>query len=308
MILNIFKHGYQFIKDSRFRIKVLDSLGFYNNMEDKEYLMKMYYCYFGKQLNLNNPQSFNEKLQWLKLYDRKTTYTDIVDKNEIKRIIERKFGKEYVIPNYGVWEKFEEIDFAQLPEKFVLKTTHDSGGVVICEDKSKFDFLAAKKKLEKSLKSNFYKYRREWPYKNVRPRIIAEMYISNNDREVDDYKVHCFNGMPKITLVCSDRFSKTGLTEDFYDNEWNHLNMKRPEVNNAIIHHEKPADFEKMLEMASILSKDYPFLRVDYYVIDKQIYVGELTLYPSSGFSGFEPESWDLELGKWISLPNRFLN
>lgn len=302
MIKKLIKSGVSFISNPQYRIKIYDWLKMYKYLSDKEYLSKMYYCYFGKKIDLNDPKTFNEKIQWLKLNDRRSEYTSLVDKYEIKNIISKQLGKEYIVPTYGVWNNFDEIDFSLLPNQFVLKTTHDSGGVVICKDKHTFDLNKAKKILNHSLKNNYYEYRREWPYKNVKPRIIAEMLLGNANQEIDDYKVHCFNGEPKITLVCSDRYAQSGMTEDFYDNNWIHLNIKRPGVPNSKKPHEKPDRFEQMLLISKELSKNYPFLRVDFYVTENNIYIGELTLYPASGFDGFEPEEWDLVLGGWIDL------
>ena len=302
MIKKLIKSGALFISNPQYRIKIYDWLKMYKNLPDKEYLSKMYYCCFGKKIDLDDPKTFNEKIQWLKLNDRRSEYTSLVDKYEMKNIISKQLGKEFIVPTYGVWNNFDEIDFSLLPNQFVLKTTHDSGGVVICKDKHTFDLKEAKKILNHSLKNNYYEYRREWPYKNVKPRIIAEMLLCNADQEIDDYKVHCFNGEPQMTLVCSDRHSQSGLKEDFYDNNWNHLNLKRPGVSNSKRTHKKPDRFEEMLSISKKLSKNYPFLRVDFYVIENRIYIGELTLYPASGFDGFEPEEWDMVLGEWIDL------
>lgn len=302
MIKKLIKSGVLFISNPQYRIKICDWLKMYKNLSDKEYLSKMYYCCFGKKIDLDAPKTFNEKIQWLKLNDRRSEYTLFVDKYEIKNIISKQLGEEFIVPTYGVWNYFEEIDFSLLPNQFVLKTTHDSGGVVICRDKRTFDLNKAKKIINHSLKNNYYEYRREWPYKNVKPRIIAEMLLGNANQEIDDYKVHCFNGEPKMTLVCSDRHSQSGMTEDFYDNNWTHLNLKRPGVSNSKRTHKKPDRFEEMLLISKELSKNYPFLRVDFYVTENSIYIGELTLYPASGFDGFEPEEWDMVLGEWIDL------
>ena len=304
MIEKLIKSGLLFITNSQYRIKICAWLKLYKKLPDKEYISKMYYCYFGKKLNLINPRTFNEKIQWLKLNDRKNEYTSIVDKYEMKNIISKKIGERYVVPTYGVWNTFEEIDFNLLPNKFVLKTTHDSGGVVICKNKNSFDFQMAKKIINHSLKNNYYENWREWPYKNVRPRVIAEMLLGKETDEIDDYKVHCFNGIPKMTLVCSDRHSLSGMTEDFYDNNWKHLNLKRPGVPNSTKIHQKPNVFDEMLLISKKLSANYPFLRVDFYVVENSLYIGELTLYPAGGFDGFEPEKYDVILGDWLDLSN----
>lgn len=179
----------------------LDKLGIYR-MDDKEYLKILYEIVMGKRLELDNPQTFNEKLQWLKLYDRNDEYTKMVDKYEVKKYVEDKIGKQYIIPTLGVWDRFEDIDFDKLPNKFVLKCTHDSGGVVICKDKNLFDRKLAQKKINKNLKENFFWQSREWPYKNVKPRIIAEEFLENKSKEeIVDYKYYCFDGKPKVQIV-----------------------------------------------------------------------------------------------------------
>ena len=414
---------------------------------DDVYLKIKYKAVFNKRLDLNNPVTFNEKLQWLKLYDRNPRYIPMVDKYEAKKYVANIIGEEYIIPTLGVWDCFEEIDFDELPEQFVLKCTHDSGGIVICKNKACFDKEEARKKLSKSLKHNYYWSGREWPYKNVKPRIIAEKYMeeaSSNelkdykffcfngiarcfkvdyDRFVNhfanyfdtdgnmlpfgeltyppnysvktalpdelgfmkkmsevlakdtnflrvdfydvngkvyfgeltfypmsgfgpftdiewdrilgswiqlpgkdddrigfskdmvvhykqkkgsltDYKVHCFNGEPKLILVCKDRFSKEGVSEDFYDCNWNHLSVKRPKHRNSLNRIERPLMLEKMLELSTKLSQNVPFLRCDYYLQDNNIYFGELTFYPASGLEAFEPSTFDTEFGKLLQFPD----
>lgn len=267
---------------------------------DENYLKMMYFCKFGKKLNLVNPKGFNEKLQWLKLYDHKSEYTALIDKYEAKKTVARYIGEEYIIPTLGVWNSFDEIDFDSLPNQFVLKCTHDSGGLVICHDKNKLDIKAARKKIETSLKKNYYYSGREWPYKNVPHRIIAEQYMADDLR---DYKLFCFDGVPRMTLVCSERFTKDGLKEDFYDEAWNHLNVQRPAHGNAILPIQRPKQYELMKKLAAKLSEKMPFARIDFYEINEKVYFGEITFYPASGFEGFKPEEWDLKLGEWIKLP-----
>ena len=423
--------------------------------------LKIYYPMIMKErLDLNNPRTFNQKLQWLKLYDRKPEYTTMVDKYAVKKYVAEKIGSEYIIPTLGVWDKFDDIDFESLPNQFVLKCTHDSGGLVICRDKAKLDFASAKKKIEKSLKHNYYLNGREWPYKNVKPRIIAEKYMedhltaelrdykfscfggmakcykvdfdrfvkhranyffaagdlmkigeevcppdfnkeipvsenlekmkeldeklsatqpllrtdfydadgkvyfgeltfypasgfgeciydgndellgswiklpekskvggyyliykdvlcalntrainaekdrSNSSHGLADYKIHSFNGVPKVILVCRDRFSDLGLTEDFFDQNWTHLDVQREMHPNSDTEIERPRELDKMLKLAEKLSKDIPFLRSDFYTIDGKVYFGELTFYPASGFEGFQPASFDRKLGDWLVLPD----
>ncbi len=260
--------------------------------------------YFGKKLNLKKPATFNEKLQWLKLHDRKDIYTKMVDKIEAKEYVGGIIGREHIIRTLGVWNSFDEIDFEKLPEQFVLKCTHDSGDIVICRDKSNFDFNSAKQKLTKGLRTNFYFVGREWPYKNVKPRIIAEEYMSELSTDLSDYKIHCFNGIPLFILVCKDRFSSQGMSEDFFDAEWNHIQVKRPNHHLSKLAIDRPTQLNTMLEYATLLSKDIPFLRVDFYIIKEKVYFGELTFYPASGFARFDPEEYDELFGEYLKLPN----
>lgn len=293
---------------------ILNSRQFFKWIPDKMFLKFAYKTLVRRKLNLDNPQTFNEKLQWLKLYDRKPIYSTMVDKYDAKEYVASKIGEEHIIPTLGVWNHFDDIDFNSLPNQFVLKCTHDSGGLVICKDKSKLDKMAAKKKIEKCLKRNFYLTGREWPYKNVKPRIIAEKYMEDigksstsekQSRDFDDYKLHSFNGEPKVILVCRDRFSELGFTEDFFDQNWRHLDVKRekhPNSNKVISH---PKELDRMLELARILSKDMSFLRSDFYTIGGKVYFGELTFFPASGVEKFVPGSFDKKIGDWIKLPEK---
>ena len=257
-----------------------------------------------QKLNLDNPKTFNEKLQWLKLYDRKKVYTTMVDKYEVKKYVADLIGEEYIIPVLGVYNKFDEIDFEKLPNQFVIKCTHDSGGIIIVKDKSKLNIKDARKKINKFLKRNFYKEHREWPYKNVMPRIMIEEYIEeSNQRELVDYKIHIFNGKPKITLVCKDRFSERGMTEDFFDNDWHHLDLKRPNHDNSKIEPTVPKNLSKMFNLAEKLSKNTFFVRIDFYNLNGRIFFGEITFFPAAGFNKFVPEEWDYKLGSYLKLP-----
>lgn len=291
----------RFIKDKRYRFVALAEKGLLNWMPDKMYLRKKFKLVMGQDLDFGNPVTFNQKLQWLKVYNRNPEYTLLVDKYEAKKLIAEKIGEEYVIPTYGVWNRFDEIDFDSLPEKFVLKTTHDSGGVVICKNKSSFDKAKAKAKLEPRLKQNFYWHGREWPYKNVKPRIIAEKLLE--DGQVEDYKVHCFNGVPKCILVCKDRFTDAGMTEDFFTCKWQHIDVKRPNHQFANEEIEKPCSLQEMVEISEKLAKDIPFVRTDFYSVGGYLYFGELTFYPASGFLGFLPAEYDNIFGDMITLP-----
>jgi hypothetical protein len=262
----------------------------------------------GKKLNLDNPITYNEKLQWLKLYDRNPGYTALVDKCEVKVKVAEIIGEEYIIPTIGVYEKFDDIDFDLLPNQFVIKCTHDSGGLVICRDKSKLDISAARNKINKFLKRKYYYQWREWPYKNVKPRIIVEQYMEDTStRELRDYKFFCFGGVPKLIFIASDRQKAGEETKfDFFDMDFNHLPFTNGHPN-AAVPPAKPAMFEKMKELAAKLSSGIPHVRVDFYEVDGRIYFGEMTFYHWSGMVPFDPEEWDYTLGSWITLPERWV-
>lgn len=282
----------------------LASKGFFSWLDDKNYLRLVYWARMGKKLHIKTPVTFNEKLQWLKLYDHNPEYTKMVDKYEVKEYVSSVIGREYIIPTLGVWESFDQIDFKKLPDQFVLKCTHDSGGLVICKDKQKLDMGMAESKIRQSLQTNYYLHGREWPYKNVRPRIIAEQYMEDPaSGELKDYKYFCFNGIPKIVLVCGGRFSDEGLTEDFFDMDWKHLDIKRPRHGNSSRAIPRPACHEMMMTLASGLSESLPFARIDFYEIDGRIYFGEITLFPANGLERFIPDKWDGILGGWMNLP-----
>ena len=254
-------------------------------------------------MDLENPVTFNEKLQWLKLYNRNPMYTTMVDKYEAKKYVANIISDEHIIPTLGIYDSVEDIDFDSLPNQFVLKCTHDSGGIVICQDKTQLNRKEAIKKLRKGLKSNFYWTNREWPYKNVTPRIIAEKYMTNGDGELRDYKFFCFDGVPRVMFIASDRFNKEEETKfDFFDMEFNHLPFRNGHPN-ATKPIERPAEFDEMRMLASKLSKGIPQVRVDFYDVNGQIYFGEMTFFHWSGFVKFDPEEWDYKIGEMIELP-----
>lgn len=286
-------------EDIKFFFKEIGILGV---IPDKIYLKFLYKRLLGQDLDLTNPKTFNEKLQWLKLHDRNPLYTKMVDKYEVRGYVKEKIGEEYLIPMIaGPWKTADEINFDALPDQFVLKCTHDSGSVNICRDKSLLDISDTRKTLDRCLKIKFYYLAREWPYKNVKPRIIAEQYISDVDnKEVKDYKLHCFNGRVKLILVCVDRL---GLEKKvFYDSQWNKVPLKRPNMSSDV-EVAKPSKLDSMITIAELFSKEIPFLRVDLYEISGKLYFGELTFFPAGGFEAFEPEDWDLKMGEWLQLP-----
>ena len=255
-------------------------------------------------MDFKNPKTYNEKLQWLKIYNRDPLYNTFVDKYLVKEYVAKKIGEQYIIPLLGKWNSFDEIDFDKLPDQFVLKCNHDCGGIVICRDKSSFDKVAAKKKLEEHLKENYYWQHREWPYKDVKPCIFAEKYmVDESGYELKDYKWFCFDGEPKVLFIAQDRENENEDTKfDFYDMAFNHLPIKNGHPNANVIK-EKPDGFEEMYNLAQVLSKGIPHVRVDFYNINGKIYFGELTLFHWSGFVKFEPKEWDKIFGDWIKLP-----
>lgn len=282
----------------------LGKLGLLNWIPSKLYLSMSYRAKMKKKLNLKNPQTFNEKIQWLKLYDRQFKYSEFVDKYKVREYISEKLGEEYLIPLIGVYDNFDEINFCELPDRFVLKCTHDSGGVVICKDKKNFDIENARNKINRSLRKNYYYYSREWPYKNVIPRIICEKYMDSQfGDQIKDYKFMCFNGKVRCSFVCSNRGSEKGLNVDFYDLDWNHMPFERHYKNSGFIE-PRPKNYKEMIKISEKLSKNIPFVRVDFYEVDGKVYFGELTFYPGAGFEEFTPEEYDYLLGSWIQLPN----
>ena len=271
-------------------------------LDDEKFLKMYYYVLMKKRLNLKNPQTFNEKIQWLKLYDRKDIYTKMVDKYEAKKYAASIIGEQYIIPTLAIYNKWEEIDFDKLPNQFVIKCTHDSGGLCIVREQKKFNIEQAKKKINKCLKNNYFYNGREWPYKNVKPRIIIEKYmVDESGYELKDYKFFCFNGKVKLMFIATDRNSNNETCFDFYDENFNHLPFTNGHPNSKK-QIKKPHNFEKMKELAEKLSKDIPQVRIDFYNINGKIYFGEITFFHWSGFVPFEPEEWDYKLGDLIDL------
>lgn len=300
---------YNFLTNKKLRFSYLTELGLLKWMPDAMYLKKKYKILLGKELNLDNPKTFNEKLQWLKIHDRKPEYTIMVDKYAVKRYVADRIGEEYIIPTLGVWEHFDDIDFDSLPNQFVLKCTHDSGGVVICRDKRTFDKTATKKKIEKCLKRNYYWSGREWPYKNVPPRIIAEKYMvddyeTEKDESLKDYKFYCFNGKMQFVMINSDRNSAKSTKADYFDRDFNWLDFTWG-YEHAEMRPQKPDKFEKMISTVEKLAQGLPHIRVDLYECNGQIYFGELTFFDGSGFDKIEPIEWDYKIGEMLKLPSK---
>lgn len=300
------KKFFHYLIHDRDKIKVFLLHKFSYLYSDEQFLRKLYRLRIGEELNLENPQTFCEKLQWLKLYNRKPEYTQMVDKVGAKEYVANIIGEEHIIPTLGVWDRAEDIDWDSLPNQFVLKCTHDSGGLVICKDKSTLDIKKAVRKLKKSMKRNYFYGNREWPYKNVPRRIIAEQYMEiRGQKDLPDYKFFCFDGEPKYCQVIRDRNTKE--TIDFYDMEWNHMPFVglNPIAINGETPVAKPLCIENMICICKKLSKNIPFSRIDLYVIDDKEYFGEITFFPASGIGWFRPEEWNYTFGSWIKLPQK---
>lgn len=282
----------------------LNVRGYLRFVPDKAWINFCYKKSFGRKPNWENPKSFTEKLQWMKLNYYNPLYTELVDKHLVKAHIAQRIGENYIIPTLGVWDRFDDIDFDSLPEQFVLKCTHDSGGLIVCRDKAKLDKKAAKRKIEKCLKRNFYWHRREWVYRDIKPRIIAEKYMEDSKTaELRDYKFFSFDGEVKALFIASERQTAGEETKfDFFDAEYNHLPFTNGHPNADQLP-EKPVCFEKMKELASKLSEGIPQVRVDFYEVDGKIYFGELTFAHWSGMRPFDPEEWDYKFGEWFKLP-----
>lgn len=284
----------------------LAKVGLKDSDPDEVYLRHAYKANFGRELDLEHPKRFNEKLQWLKLHDRRPEYAAMVDKYEAKKFVAERIGAECVIPSYGVWNRCEDIDFDALPDQFVLKCTHDSGGLVICRDKKSFDIPRAKRYLSKRLRWKYHLFGREWPYQRVKPRILAEKYLpcggDTPERGIEDYKFFCFDGKVKCFKVDFDRFSFHRA--NYFDPGGNLLHFGEaafpPDYERPV---ELPANLDEMVDMSERLSRGVPFLRVDLYNVAGIVYFGELTFFPQSGFGLFTPDEWDCTLGSWITLP-----
>lgn len=278
-------------------------------LSDELFLKLQYRCACGQGLNLKNPQSFNEKLQWLKIRDHNPLYTTLVDKASAKEYVKKILGDDHIIPTIAIYNCVDDIEWNRLPKQFVIKCTHDSGGNIICRDKQKLNIEAAKQKLADCMKKNFYWNSREWPYKDIKPRIIVEQYMSNYDSqgkptELTDYKFFCFNGIPKALFIATDRYNPNEETKfDFFDMDFNHFPFRGGHPNSAkpIL---KPDGFDEMKKIAMQLSKSFPHVRIDLYNINGHIYFGEFTFYHWGGMMPFIPNKWNYIFGSWLEIGN----
>lgn len=288
------------LKNPKSTIRVLGDKGLFNWLPDKPYLKLVYRSETGKKLNIDNPQTFNEKLQWLKLYDRKPQYSKYVDKYDVRSYISETIGANYLVPLIDIYNSVEEIDWNLLPNKFVLKCTHGSGSNIICTDKDKLDIETSKVKLNKWMKKNWYWFGREWPYKNVKPRIVCEEFISDKDMTPDDYKVLCFNGKAKLIEVHIDRYG--AHKQDFYDISWKKTSISQGgTVSNFT--YEKPNQLKDMIQLSEKFAANMYHVRIDWFVVHDKLYFGEITFYDGSGFDPFDNKQDDDTLGSWIDLP-----
>lgn len=301
MVFRIGQMVKRFFTDPVIRFGYYTKLGLYDRMDDESFLKKKYHIVTGKNLNLDNPKLFNEKIQWLKIHDRDEAYTNMVDKFAVKDYVANRIGNEYIIPTLGVWNSFEEIDFTQLPNQFVLKCTHDSGSVVICKDKKQMNLAQLRKKFNRSLKRNYYYEDREWSYKGVKPRILAEKYLEDESgKELKDYKFFCFNGEPKLVQVDFGRFDEH--KRNIYTPDWQYVDATIKYPNDASVKIERPQRLDVMLDIAATLSQNIPHVRVDLYSIGTNIYFGELTFYHGGGTEKISPASLEKQMGDWIEL------
>jgi hypothetical protein len=295
-----------YLKNPAKIIKYFGSKGRFKFLPDRLYLKLIYRGTFGRKLDLENPKTFTEKIQWLKLYDRKPEYIRLVDKYRVRKYISETIGDKYLVPLIGIYHRFDEIDFDKLPDRFVLKCTHDSGSIVVCKDKKSFDKKAAEKKLKKCLKRNDYYVGREWPYKYVKPRIICEQLLDDGINEVpEDYKVYCFNGEPKYIFILHDRYNKnvprsgTVYTADWelvpcvFDSHYR-FNLTRQQ---------KPECLEEILKLSRILCRGFAQVRIDFYIVKDRCYFGEITLSTSNGLTHITPQAYDELLGSMVKLP-----
>lgn len=289
-----------FKNPKKIKLYIIRKIG--KKINDKKYLQLLYKIRFDKKIDFDNPKTFNEKLNWLKLYDRNDKYTMLADKYLVKEYVEKTIGKEYVIKNYKIWENVEDINLDELPCKFVMKCNHDSGGLIICKNKENINLEDVKDKLKRSLENNYFYYKREWPYKNIKPLILVEEFIEDKEMEdLRDYKFMCFNGVPKFVYIT---VKNDNIWENYYDMEFNPV-----EINHGFPRYKeefkKPENFDEMVKIAKQLSKDIPFVRIDLHNTDGKIYFGEFTFYDWGGLRPYSDEKYDKLLGDLLKIEGR---
>lgn len=279
--------------------------GWLDRLDDKTFGEIQYYTIFGERLNLKNPQTLNQKLQWLKLYDRRSNYVTLADKYQVRNFVSDRIGEGYLVKLYGVYETFDEIDFDDLPSKFVLKPNHTSGDYFLCQDKSQINYGELGEKVNYWLNRDYFIKHREWPYKNIERKIICEEFLTGDDeRGLLDYKFLCFNGEPKYVQIFSYRMAGRTMAFDTYDLDWNLTPYSGKTYKSTGTKMQKPDNLDEMIGLARKLAKDIPFVRVDFYNPQGKIFFGEMTLYPGAGTARFDPYEADEVYGKLLTLPN----
>lgn len=272
-------------------------------LRDSTFLKLKYKLRTGKKLNLKAPKTFNEKMQWLKIHNRKPLYTQMADKFAARELVKKVIGSEHLIPVYGVWEHAKDIDFSMLPDQFVLKCNHDCGSVVICKDKRAINQAEICEKLETSLKDNYFWHGREWPYRDIEPKIMAEKYVGGATG-ITDYKFFCFDKVPKFLYISTGLEDHATAQISFFDLNLNRMPFRRNDYHPLCDNYVFPDNFLEMKQIAERLANvtDTPFIRVDLYSIEGQIYFSEFTFFPCGGMLPFEPDEWDEKLGAWVHL------
>ncbi len=310
-VLKILKN---IIKNPRILFSYANALGLFKWLSDEAHIKLMWWVVIGTKLDLDNPRSFNEKLQWIKLYDRQEKYTMMADKYLVRNFIKEKIGEQYLVPLLGVWDKAEDIDFSELPNQFVLKCNHNSGtGMCFCHDKDKLNIAEVRSELTKGLAEQYYWSRREWVYKNIKPKIICEKFLIDHDPQntasaIVSYKFYCFNGEPKFlyTQIDDNSSGKKGEALLTYRNlDWSEPEFSRPDHTKVPFEIKKPDCLDEMIELSRKLAESIPFVRVDWFLVDGKIYFSEMTFYPGSGTSPFTPVEWENRMGDWITLPKK---
>lgn len=296
----------KFVTNSSYRTQILSNMGYYNKSSDREHIEKLFKAKMGYDLDLEDPKTYNEKLQWLKLYDRNPLYTVMVDKYRVRDYIKEKIGEEYLIPLLGVWDDPDDIDFNSLPDKFVLKCNHNSGlGMYICRDKKTLNIPSVISNLKKGMAEDYFFVGREWPYKDVPRKIVCEQFMQDKvTSDLRDYKFYCFNGKAKLLGIYANRNNACETTADYFDRDYNWTDIAWG-YSHAAKHPEKPEMYDEMIAIADKLSEGIPELRVDLYLCNGKIYFGELTFFDGSGFDEITPHKWDELMGSWIQLPNK---
>ncbi len=300
----ILRAGMRYLTDKDYRLLWYLDLFKHKKMDDRRYIEIRYKAIFKKNINLEPPVTFNEKMQWLKLYNKNPLHSAMADKYLVKNYVAEKIGDQYVAKLLGVWDRVDDIDFTELPDQFVLKTTHDCGGVVVCKNKAALNLKKTKRFLRRHMKREYFYHCREWPYKNIKPRIIAEEFLEDAANEVlPVYKILCFNGKPKIIQTIQND-KKPNETIDYFDTAWNVLDL-RQNYPNSKTPLDRPKKLDEILEIAEKLAEGTSFIRIDLYSVNGEIYFSEFTFFSDAGFAPFHPEKWDKTLGDWINLPEK---